>query len=520
MTVRRSRTGVLGLFLALALLIAGLAPAGAAAGGSGGGGFRPGAAGVGDDYYPLAGNGGYDVKHYLLKVAYDPATDRLDGLAHITARATQNLSRFNLDLVGLTVRSIAVNGRPASWTRTDHELVVTPRAGLRKGKPFSVVVRYDGVPVTQEIILGPDFSIEAGFMHTDDGAVIAGQPDVAATWYPVNDHPIDKAAYTFVVTVPKGLEVMANGRLAAHVTRGARTTWVWDAREPMASYLTTATIGQFDVKRYRTADGLPMIDAIDPDLFDEPSGDPGSDTYGEIAANSLARQGEILDFLSDTFGRYPFSTGGGIVDDYENLFFALETQTRPVYSKYFFTSPERGDSVVVHELAHQWFGDSVAVAEWRHIWLNEGFATYAEWLWSEDQGLGTTQEIFDATYGGTPADDPFWDVVIGDPGVEFLFDGAVYDRGAMTLHALRREVGDADFFRIVKAWPTKKAGGHGTTPEFIALAERISGEQLDKLFDAWLFTGGKPALDDTFSPASRLSQGAAQILRTDDRLRR
>ena len=517
MTVRRSRTGVLGLLVAIALTLAGLAPAGAA---GGRGDFRPGAAGVGDDYFPLAGNGGYDVKHYLLKVAYDPATDRLDGLAHITARATQNLSRFNLDLVGLTVRSIAVNGRPATWTRTDHELVVTPRAGLRRGKPFTVVVRYDGVPVTQEIVLGPDFSIEAGFMHTDDGAVIAGQPDVAATWYPVNDHPIDKAAYTFVVTVPKGLEVMANGRLAAHVTHGARTTWVWDAREPMASYLTTATIGQFDVTRYRTAGGLPMIDAIDPDLFDEPSGGPGSDTYGEIAANSLARQGEILDFLSDTFGRYPFSTGGGIVDDYDNLFFALETQTRPVYSKFFFTSPENGDDVVVHELAHQWFGDSVAVAEWRHIWLNEGFATYAEWLWSEDEGRGTAQEIFDATYAGIPADAPFWDVVIGDPGVEFVFDNAVYDRGAMTLHALRREVGDADFFRIVRTWAARKAGGNGTTAEFIALAERISGQQLDKLFDVWLFTSGKPALDDAFSSSTRLSQEAAQPLRTDQRLRR
>jgi hypothetical protein len=158
------------------------------------------------------------------------------------------------------------------------------------------VVRYDGVPRTQQIIL-PGFTLEAGFIHTDDGAVIAGEPEVAANWFPVNDHPIDKAAYTFVVTVPVGLEVVGNGRLVAHRTRGRSTTWVWNAPEPMASYLATATIGQFDLRTYRTPDGLRMYDALDPDLFTEPANpdDPASPTFGEIAQGSLARQGEILD---------------------------------------------------------------------------------------------------------------------------------------------------------------------------------------------------------------------------------
>ena len=151
--------------------------------------------------------------------------------------------------------------------------------------------------------------------------------------------------------------------------------------------------------------------------------------------------------------------------------------------------------MVVHELAHQWFGDSVALAEWKHIWLNEGFAQYAEWMWSEEEGLGTAQEQFDALYNGIPADDPFWQVVIGDPGPELLFDIAVYFRGAMAVHTLRQEVGDRDFFRILHAWTTRRAGGNGTIPQFIRLAEQISGEQLDDLFQAWLFTGSKPALE-------------------------
>jgi aminopeptidase N len=155
----------------------------------------------------------------------------------------------------------------------------------------------------------------------------------------------------------------------------------------------------------------------------------------------------------------------------------------------------------VHELAHQWFGDSVALAEWKHIWLNEGFAQYSEWLWSEEEGLGTAQEQFDAFYG-IPAGDPFWSVVIGDPGPELLFDGAVYHRGAMAVHALRLEVGDRDFFRILRAWTTRRAGGHGTIPQFIRLAERVSGEQLDDLFDVWLFTGSKPVLEPAAAAAA------------------
>ena len=504
MSIRRVRAViVVAAFTALTLLTTTLAPAGASAGRSavdtgGSGRCHAGAPGVGDDYYPLYGNGGYDVKHYLLKVSYNPATDRLAGVARISARATENLCRFNLDFQGLTVRSVVVNGKRARWTRShDHELTVTPQHKLKKGQRFTTVVRYDGVPRTQQIVFGPDFTLEAGFIHTDDGAVIVGEPEVAANWFPVNDHPIDKAAYTFVVTVPAGLEVVGNGRLVGRRTHSRSTTWIWDAPEPMASYLATATIGQFDLRRYRTADGLLMYDALDPDLFTEPSDpeDPASPTFGEIADGSLARQGEILGFLAEQFGPYPFSTGGGIVDDYDNLFFALENQTRSIYSKFFFTDPISGDFVVVHENAHQWYGDSVAVAEWKHIWLNEGFATYAEWLWSEDQGLGTTQEVFDFFYNEIPEDDPFWDVVIGDPGVELLFDFAVYARGAMTLQVLRNQVGDRDFFRILRAWAARKAGGNGTTGQFIALAERISGEQLDQLFDTWLFTAGRPVLD-------------------------
>jgi aminopeptidase N len=452
-----------------------------------------GAAGIGDPYFPLYGNGGYDVEHYLLKLSYDPATDQLTGEALITARALSNLCRFNLDLQGMTVRSVVVDGRPAAWTRSDdHELTVTPQQRLRTNRLFTALIRYDGVPRTQVDASNRRY----GWMPTDDGAVVAGEPEGAINWFPVNDHPRDKAAFTFVVTVPAGLVAMGNGRLLgrANIPAG-HTTWAWHAPEPMAPYLATVTLGEFDLRAYRTPGGLQMYDAVDPDLYRMPvdPANPASATFGQVVDASLGRQGEIIDFLAGLFGPYPFSTGGGIVDDPQDLVFALETQTRVNYSHKYFTGAIGGDLIVVHENAHQWVGNSVRVDAWEHIWLNEGFATYAEWLWFENQGLNTAQGLFDFYYGLYPETDPLWSVSIGDPGPANLFHRAVYRRGAMTLHALRNQIGDASFFQVLRTWTTGKSGGTGTTAEFIALAESISGQPLGPLFQTWLFTPAKPA---------------------------
>jgi hypothetical protein len=237
-----------------------------------------------------------------------------------------------------------------------------------------------------------------------------------------------------------------------------------------------------------------------------PEGSPGNEndwitgtvdiapaTRGEHAEAALDRQPEIIAFEESLYGRYPWSASGGIIDDVEGLGFALETQTRPIYAPDFFDNQEDSDSVVVHELAHQWVGDSLAVAAWQHIWLNEGFATYTEWLWSEREGLGTAQEIFDFYAAVIPADDPFWQVVIGDPGTDLLFDISIYYRGAMTLHALRQKIGDDDFFRLLRKWVRRNAGGNVSTPQFIKLAEKVSGQDLDDFFQTWLFTPAKPA---------------------------
>ena len=709
--LRRSPARNTGRLLCLLLLTAALSaqflPA-AGAGSDPDGGYRPGSPGLGDPYYPLDGNGGYDVEHYLLDLSYDPATNVLAGSATIRAEATQNLSAFNLDLDGLTVRSVKVDGESAAFSRSGTELTVTPRKGLRDGREFEAVVAYDGVPKTLAAQFGT-----SGFIHTDDGSLVIGQPHVAATWFPANDHPSDKASFTFRITVPQGLQAVANGVLRGHEaepeSEQGRTTWVWNAEEPMATYLATASVGQFRLNAYR--DGrISYVDAIDPDLFTPvvtprtganfawshagtgsytrltrtirvpqagarlsfwltrnieagrdftfveartagaadwttlpdtnghtsadtgrsctgllalhpflkhyqtpggkgmcaptgssgkwwaatgqgtgwepwavslagfagksvevsityvsdnaipfdgvsvdditvsagagstsfekdgntldgwtttgpPAGSPsnaggwtagtqGPPSLGDKVQASFKRQPEIIRFLAGFLGPYPFKAAGGIVDDVRNLGFALENQTRPIYSRLFFATPKGGDSVVVHELAHQWVGDDLSVKNWRDIWLNEGFATYAEWLWSGKEGRETPQQLFDFYAAAIPAEAPFWSVRIGDPGTAALLDFAVYARGAMTLHALRTRVGDDVFFGILKEWTDSHAGGNVSSPDFIELAQERSGQDLAGFFNTWLFTPSKPAgLNAVARKSASLAAGMPETAR-------
>ena len=241
-----------GAMIATCLLLSGLPSI------AGAGTFEPGATGIGDGYFPFDGNGGYDVTHYDLRISYDPRTDALRGVALIDATATKDLSTFNLDLDGLHVRAVRVDGRPARWSRARGELSISPRDGLRRGRTFQALIRYDGEPAPIE-----DAFLESGFLPTDDGALVAGEPHVAATWYPVNDHPLDKATYTFRIKVPQGLEAIANGELVEVEDVGQSTLWTWELDKPMASYLATASIGEFDIKSYE-ADGISYWDAMDP----------------------------------------------------------------------------------------------------------------------------------------------------------------------------------------------------------------------------------------------------------------
>ncbi|GGW19695.1 peptidase [Streptomyces capoamus] len=434
----------------------------------------PGAPGIGDTYFPRLGNGGFDARHYDLDVAYAPDTGRLDGRTTLRARATQQLSSFDLDLQQLEVTGVRVDGRPARFTRDGDEITVTPRRPLREGRDFTVSVTYGGVP---QALGGPIvFGSAYGWMKTPDGVFVACEPNAASTWFPSSDHPADKATYDIRIKAPRGLTGVSNGRLVSTYDKGDSTYTHWRESKPMATYLATATIGKFDVRTGRTPGGIPIYVATDPVLKDRSN----VDVYAVTAA--------ATDYWSQVFGPYPFEETGAIVDDMPEAGFSLEVQSKPAYSAV------RNETTIVHELAHQWFGDSVSVARWKDIWLNEGFATYAQWLWAEHQGTRTAHDSFLAGYAARPADSAFWQIKVADPQRDTMFASAVYQRGAMTLQVLRERIGDAAFFRLLPAWTRLHRYGNADTADFIRLAERVSGQQLDDLFDTWLFTTGKPAL--------------------------
>mgnify|MGYP006314874231 CR=1 FL=1 len=500
MRVRRRVSGALAAVLVGMGTLVLSAGASAAQTGPGGPRYTAGDAGAGDAYFPFAGNGGYDVQHYDLDLTYTPPAPapaplvgQLSGMATIDLVATQDLDRFNLDLRDMHVQAITVNGKPASevaapeagaevegaayWQVQDDEarvweLTIQPRPKIKRGQTAQVVVTYGAETTRPEDIEG----VLYGWVTTRDGAMVVGEPEGSMTWYPVSDHQTDKATYSFAITVPEGKVAVANGLPAGDpVTENGWTTWFWDAPDEQASYLTTASVGDYELRYSETSGGLPIIDAVDDNL-----------TPANAAATEagLALQADMIAFLEDAFVPYPFNSYGSIVDD-DTVGYALETQTRPVYSCV------ARELTVVHELAHQWFGNSVSPERWQDIWLNEGWATYVEWLWSEASGGNSAQASFDAIME-IPADDEFWELAIADPGPFGLFLGGVYDRGAATLHALRVEVGDEAFYAAAREWLVRYDDSTGTTEDFEAVYEEVSGQDLGTFFDVWLRTPSKP----------------------------
>lgn len=431
--------------------------------------FAPGAASLGDPFFPNAGNGGYDASSYDLRLVYGPSSGKLDAVATITAVATEDLSSFNLDFRGPRITSVVVNSAPATYDREGQELIVTPDAGIERGSTIEAIVKYKGRP---RKLIDPDGSM-SGWIETDDGVFVASEPQGSPTWFPCNDYPTDKASFRFSITVPKGLEAIANGELVGQRTGGGQTTWVYRTTEPMATYLATATIGDFRIDRDRVA-GYPSVVAVDP----------------RVAADSreaLRQHGPILRLWSKLFGPYPFGQTGAIVDHAPDVGYALEVQTRSVFAQ------PADEITLAHELAHQWFGDSVSLERWPDMWLNEGFATWAEWLWAEKRGGPTTAETFRQLKREPASNSALWGfppAVIPSPAQ--LFSAPVYQRGAMALEALRQRIGDRDFYATLRDWASVNAYSNVNTDDFIAAAEAHSGEQLDELFDTWLFTRGKP----------------------------
>lgn len=435
-----------------------------------------GAAGIGDSYYPRDGNGGYDVSRYRVHVRWREAAQRLVGRTRITLTPTQRLRSFTFDLL-LPVQKVRVDGRRATVRRLSrHDVAVVPKRPLAVGKQVQVQVEYAGKPARYS------YPGDPGWWRRGDRTLALGEPHTAPWWFPANDHPSDAAELALAVRVKQGRQVISNGLPDGRTDHGGTVTWRWRSTHEMTTYSAFFAVGRFEVER-GNRHGLPWLNAVSADLPPQAR---------KQALRQLRRTPQVVDWLAHHLGDYPFEATGGLVFD-AGQGYHLENQTRPVYSGI------PGNSLLVHELGHQWFGDSVRLHRWADIWLNEGFATWLSWFWSETHGGASANETLADNYRFGAPSGP-----VADPGVDHMWGGAVYGRGAMTVQALRNRIGDDAFFALLRRWVDERGGRTGTTAQFEAMAEDESGEDLDGFFDAWLHTVASPEDTDDNGLGSHL----------------
>lgn len=325
---------------------------------------QPTGSGVGDVLYPELGNPGLDVLHYDVTLTYDPTTDMVAGTVGIDVQLTDDRDEITLDSIGLTTAQVTVNGQPVVAVADDPEMrIPLPQPGTA-GDTLRIEVAYNFV---SELI-----DSDIGWSNTAGGSYVLNEPDGTRYWLPSNDHPSDKATYTFTISAPVGMTAVANGTLADHRTVGDQEVCVWQQDQPMATYLIQLLTGDYEVIPGTGPNDLPLINVV---LRSD------RETMQPFVDVTTA----MIDFFDDYFGPYPLDSYGiAITDSFGGL--AMETQGRSLFSREDFLGGALGETqqfLLSHELAHQWFGDAVSPTAWTDIWLNESFATYGEWMWLE-----------------------------------------------------------------------------------------------------------------------------------------
>jgi aminopeptidase N len=453
--------------------------------------YQPGAAPtrhpLPDPYTPGHGTEDFDVTHYDLHLDYQVATNRLNGHASLSARATVTLTSIMLNLTGLRVLKARVNGsRPARFTQREGRIVITSAQPIPAGSTFTVDVRYEGRPGPLRGNWG-----DVGWEELTDGVLVAGQPTGAPSWFPCNDHPSRKASFGFTVTTETNYGVVCNGTLVAKHSKASRQTWVYEQAEPMATYLATVQIGRYRIEPLTAPgpQGGPALTAVPAPaqyLAAPPALIP-------LARAALSAQQHMMVTFAGLFGPYPFPGYTVVVTD-DELEIPLEAQSLSIIGRNHLDQSWNSQRLIAHELAHQWFGNCLTASRWQDIWLHEGFACYAEWLWSEASGQGGAGAHAAEALRGLAAKPQ--DVIIGDPGPELMFDDRVYKRGALALHALRTALGDDRFFSFLKAWVDQNRFGSVCTSRLSALAqtfgEGIGGFDADAVLAAWLYRKALP----------------------------
>jgi aminopeptidase N len=427
-----------------------------------------------DTYLPTNGNVGYRVSRYELELDYRMASNRLTGTATLAAATLTSLRTFTLDLSdALSVAKVWVNGgRPAKFSASGGKLRVALADPLPAGAALSILIRYAGSPRPIRSIWG-----EVGFEELSDGVLVAGQPNGAASWFPCDDLPGAKASYRIQVSTDNPYRAIANGELVSRQARAGRTTWTYEQAEPTSAYLVTLQIGRYVTHRL-PGSTVPMQAALPARLrqhFD----------------HDFARQPQMMQLFVRLFGPYPLGSGYTVVVTDDELEMPLEAQGISIFGANHCDGTGGSERLIAHELAHQWFGNSVTARRWRDVWLHEGFACYAEWLWSQHSGGPGVDELARRYYQRLTASAQ--DLLLADPGPANMFDDRVYKRGALTLHALRGRLGDDHFFALLRDWTGRYRHAAANTGDFTGLAANYASVSLQPLWQAWLYSRALPA---------------------------
>lgn len=437
-----------------------------------------GADGIGDPYYPTAGNGGYQVESYDVTLTYRPAGNDLTATAVVTAEVTEpgGLTAFNLDLqptmtvTAATIETGSGTGSgvgqagPARYTHTGAELTLTPAAQLEPGSRFIATIDYDGSP---GVIVGGTSGLgDGGWYRTSGGgAIAAGEPFSASAYFPVNEHPSDPATFRFTITVPDGWDAAAAGDRVTDSLPAAPVgmhTVRYEQPVPVPAFLTTVIVDRLTFVE-DSSGAVPILNVF---------------TQAGLRAADLARRTpQVLQVLADRFGPYPFASYGGIYTG-ESLSFALETVGRPIYADWVDLD------TVIHETAHQWFGNAVPIANWADICLSECFASYAPWLYAEEVDGADLDQEFRRELARRAGQEDFWPIPLVDMGAGNEFT-SVYRRGPLALHALRREIGEAPFASLLRDWVTDRTGKPSSFADFAAAVDRAAGRDMTPFLDAW-----------------------------------
>lgn len=428
-----------------------------------------------DPYLPDNGNFGYRVSRYELELEYKVASNRLTGTATITAVTLASLQSFSLDLAeNLSVTKVTVNGRrPTNFAASGGKLRIRLGSPLPAGSAMSIAVRYGGSPRPIRTVWG-----EVGFEELSNGALVAGQPNGSPTWFPCDDHPSAKASYRIQLSTDSPYYAVAPGELVSKRVRAGQTVWTYEMPDPTSTYLATLQIGQYGMHRLPKAP-VPM-QAVYPDRL------------RSVFDHDFGRQPAMMKLFIKLFGEYPFSAGYTVVVTDDNLEIPLEAQGVSIFGANHCDGRRGSERLIAHELAHQWFGNSVTARRWRDIWLHEGFACYAEWLWSENSGGPSAAELAHLHHRRLLVASQ--DLLLCDPGPRDMFDDRVYKRGALTLHALRGVIGDGKFFALLRDWTSRHRHGTVVTDDFTGLAANYADVSLRPLWEAWLYSRPVPPL--------------------------